>query len=252
MLKNRVIPILLIQNKGLIKTIKFKNPSYVGDPINAIKIFNEKEVDELIVLDIDASKKNQEPDYELIEEFASECFMPLTYGGGVNTIEQAKKIFSLGIEKICIQSSALKNLKIVKDLSKKFGSQSTVVSIDIKKNWRGKYSLFSSKLNKVIRQPWIDFVDKAINSGAGEIVLNSVDQDGTLSGIDTNLISIASQKINVPLIITGGVSSLNDIKLAIQNGANAVGAGAFFVYQGKHRAVLITYPKYDHLEELLA
>ena len=252
MLKNRVIPVLLIQDKGLVKIIKFKNSSYVGDPINAIRIFNEKEVDELIVLDIDASKNNKEPDYDLISEFAGECFMPLCYGGGVKTLKQAQKIFSLGIEKICIQSSALEDIKFVKEMSRKFGSQSIVVSVDIKKNWTGKYCLYSSKDNKITKKSWSEQIDKSIKNGAGEIILNCVDRDGTLQGMDINLISNASQKIKVPFIAVGGVSSLNDIKLAIDNGANAVGAGAFFVYQGKHRAVLITYPKYSQLEELLS
>jgi Imidazoleglycerol-phosphate synthase len=144
-LTNRIIPVLLLQNSGLVKTVKFKNPKYVGDPINAIRIFNEKEVDELMVLDINASKKDLEPNYELIENFSSECFMPLTYGGGIKNLEQAKRIFSLGIEKICIQDSAYNDIEFIKNLSEKFGNQSIVIAFNIKKKWNGQFCLYSSR-----------------------------------------------------------------------------------------------------------
>lgn len=251
MLTNRIIPVLLLQNSGLVKTVKFKNPNYVGDPINAIRIFNEKEVDELMVLDINASKKDLEPNYELIENFSSECFMPLTYGGGIKNLEQAKRIFSLGIEKICIQDSAYNNIDFIKKLSEKFGNQSIVVALDIKKKWNGQFCLYSSRKNKIIKKSWIEFMNECISKGAGEIMINSVDRDGTLVGMDYNLIKIASENINVPLIASGGLSSLKDLRLAVDHGANAIGGGAFFVYKGRHRAVLITYPNYEELEELL-
>lgn len=250
MLKNRVIPCLLLRNGGLVKTLKFADPKYVGDPINAIRIFNDKEVDELMVLDITASKEKKEPNYDLIEQFASECFMPLCYGGGVKTVEQAKRIFALGVEKICLQTSALDDLSLVTALSAQFGNQSILVSIDVKKDWLGKIKLYSSATGKTISKPWTEFLQEAVKAGAGEIVLNAVDRDGTLQGMDINLIQQASKSISVPLIAVGGAGSLQDIKAAVDAGASAVSAGAFFVFQGPHRAVLITYPKYKELEQL--
>lgn len=251
MLKHRVIPCLLLKNGGLVKTLKFDNPKYVGDPINAIRIFNEKEVDELIVLDIEASKTNREPNYDLIEEFAGECFMPLCYGGGIKSINQAKQLFSIGVEKISIQTSVLTNLALVTDIASRYGNQSVIVSIDVKKNLFGRYKLYSSASGKILDMDWVDFLKKAVDAGAGEILINTVDRDGTLSGMDIPLIKLAASACSVPLIAIGGVGSLADIKAAVKAGASAVAAGAFFVYHGPHRAVLITYPKYNELTVLL-
>ena len=250
MLRSRIIPCLLIHNKGLVKTVKFKDPKYVGDPINAVKIFNEKEVDELIVVDIEASKKGVEPNYKLIEQFASECFMPLSYGGGVNSLSQAKKIFSLGVEKIAIQSACYKNSTFVKDLSDYFGSQSIIVSIDIKRNWLGKYGIFSKTINKLKIKNWKEFLIEVARQGAGEILINSVNKDGTLTGPDLNLIKSLNGLIDIPIIYSGGVSNLDDMKNVIDNGASAVAAGAFFVFKGPRKAVLISYPNYEDLEKI--
>jgi cyclase len=250
MLKNRVIPSLLLKNGGLVKTVKFKSPTYVGDPINAIRIFNEKEVDELMVLDISASIEQKDPDYSLIEQFASECFMPLTYGGGIKTIEQASTLFSLGIEKICVQSAALENPSFISRLAEKFGQQSIMVSIDIKKNWHGSFYLYTATKRKMGNRNWLEELESLVKAGAGEVILNSVDRDGTLAGPDLKNIAIASSLVDVPLIAVGGIGSLNDIKLAVSAGASAVAAGSFFIYHGPHRAVLITYPKYQELELL--
>lgn len=252
MVKHRVIPALLLRNNGLVKTLRFKDPKYVGDPINAIHIFNEKEVDELMVLDIMATKDRREPNYALIEQFAGECFMPLAYGGGVRTVEQAKQIFSLGVEKICLQTGALQNFGLIRDLSERFGSQSVMVSVDIKKNWFGKVGVYASAQNKILATPWIDVLRLLVEAGAGEVLLNAVDKDGTLSGPDLGLIREASAAVDVPLIAVGGISSLADIKLAVQAGASAVAAGAFFVFHGPHRAVLITYPSSSELSNLWA
>ena len=251
MLKHRVIPTLLLRNNGLVKTLKFKDQKYVGDPINAIRIFNDKEVDELMVLDIMASKKNSEPNYSLIEEFAGECFMPLAYGGGVRTIDQASRIFGLGVEKICLQSAALTDLSLVTRLAERFGSQSVVVSVDVKRNWRGKPQLYAAAKQKSIAMLWLEFAKRAAEVGAREILLNSVHYDGTMQGPDLELIRQASSALSVPLIATGGIGSLADIKAAVNVGASAVAAGAFFVFHGPHRAVLITYPRYEELEALL-
>ena len=250
MLKHRVIPCLLLRNGGLVKTMRFKDAKYVGDPINAIRIFNDKEVDELMVLDITASKENKEPDYDLVEQFASECFMPLCYGGGIKTVEQAKKLFSLGVEKVCLQTSILEDLSLVKKLSAQFGNQSVLVSVDLKKNWRGVPKLYAAATGKTLDYKWTDFLQEAVKAGAGEIVLNAVDKDGTMEGMDIKLIEEAANAIPIPLIAVGGVGSLADIKAAVNAGASAVSAGAYFVFQGPHRAVLITYPKYKELLEL--
>ncbi len=242
---------MLLQNGGLVKTLKFSKPKYVGDPINAIRIFNEKEVDELMVLDISASKERREPDYGLIEQFASECFMPLCYGGGVRTVSQASKLFAIGIEKICLQTAALNNPSIITQIAERFGSQSVLVSVDIKRNWRGKAFLYSAASGKMLPYRWLDHIGNAITAGAGEVVLNAVDRDGVMGGMDIPLIHQAALSIPVPLIAMGGVGNLEDIQSAIKAGASAVAAGAYFVFQGPHRAVLISYPRYDELERLL-
>lgn len=251
MLQHRVIPVLLLKNNGLVKTTRFKEPKYVGDPINAIKIFNDKEVDELMLLDIMASKEKREPNFALIEQIAGECFMPLAYGGGITTFEQAQKLFSLGIEKVCIQSSAIENPDLITELAEHYGSQSIVVSIDIKKSWLGKYELYHASKAKSLSLNWKNYLIEVIEAGAGELVLNAVDKDGTLSGPDLELIKTATSLSKVPLVALGGVASLSDIKAAINAGASAVAAGAFFVYHGPHRAVLITYPKQDELKKIL-
>lgn len=252
MLKHRVIPCLLLSEGGLVKTLKFGNPKYVGDPINAIRIFNDKEVDELMVLDITASKEGREPNYALIEQFAGECFMPLCYGGGIQTVEQARQLCALGVEKVCLQTAALADLTIITRISERLGSQSVLISVDVKQNWLGKRQLYSAASGKVLPQPWMDSIQQAVAAGAGEVVLNAVDRDGTMQGMDLELIREASAALSVPLIAIGGAGSLADIKAAVDAGASAVAAGAFFVFHGPHRAVLITYPRYHELEALLS
>lgn len=251
MLKHRVIPCLLLRNGGLVKTMRFTDPKYVGDPINAIRIFNDKEVDELMVLDIMASREGREPDYGLIERFAGECFMPLCYGGGIRTVEQARRLFEAGVEKVCVQTSVLDDLALVTRISERFGSQSTLVSVDVKKGWLGKYRLYSAASGKTLGVPWLEHVRRAVEAGAGEIVLNAVDRDGTMQGMDLDLIRAAVAATTVPVIAVGGAGSLGDIKAAVDAGASAVAAGALFVFHGPHRAVLITYPRYRELEELM-
>jgi cyclase len=251
MLKHRVIPSLLIRNGGLVKTTQFANPRYVGDPLNAIRIFNEKEVDEILVLDIMASKEGREPDFAMIEEFSGECFMPLCYGGGISSIAQAERLFSLGVEKLSLQAATFSNLNLITEIATRFGSQAIVASIDIKVNWRGQPQLYEAA-SGAVHQGWQNHLARVVDAGAGEVLLTAVDRDGMMKGVDTKLIEAASQAVGVPLIACGGVGSLADIKAAVQAGASAVAAGAFFVFQGKHRAVLITYPNYTTLEDLLA
>jgi cyclase len=250
MLKHRVIPALLLKNGGLVKTTKFTSPKYIGDPINAIRIFNTKEVDELMVVDIEATKGGREPNYALIEQFAGECFMPLCYGGGIRTVEQATKIFKLGVEKVSLQSAVLDNLDLVRKLADRFGSQSVVVSVDVKRDWLQRAKLYRSATGQTHSTNWLDFVKQAVDAGAGEILLNTVDRDGTMQGADLTLIQQASSEISAPLIALGGIGSLKDIKDAVEAGASAVAAGAFFVFHGPHRAVLITYPEYQELLKL--
>lgn len=250
MLRTRVIPCLLLKDGGLVKGIEYKNHKYVGDPINAIKIFNDKEVDELIVLDILASKNGMGPNFTLVEQFASECFMPLCYGGGIETIEQAKTLFSLGVEKICIQSSAYKDLEIIKEISRKFGSQSVVVSIDIKTNWLKRKNLYYAANKKFVKHSWMEFIQESIASGAGELMINSVDYEGHMNGMDLELIAQVCESVPIPVIAGCGVGNLDHIKSASKVGASAIAVGSYFVYHGRHRAVLITFPKYQELENL--
>ena len=252
MLKHRVIPALLLRDGGLVKTRQFKDAKYVGDPINAIRIFNEKEVDELMVLDIVASRRGQDPDYAMIELFAGECFMPLCYGGGVRTVEQAARIFDLGVEKISLQSAAIHDISLISRIAERFGSQSVVVSVDIKRNWLKRPGLYGNSTGEIRKLAWLDFARQAVAAGAGEVLINAVDRDGEMQGMDLDLIREASSALTVPLIALGGVGSLQDIKAAVDAGASAIAAGAFFVFHGPHRAVLITYPLYQELEILLS
>ncbi len=248
MIRTRVIPCLLLANEGLVKTINFKNPSYVGDPINAVKIFNDKEVDELILLDIDASKKSREPYYELVQNIVSEAFMPIAYGGGVKTVAQAKKLVESGVEKIVINTAALINCSLVKELVAYFGSSSTVVSIDIKKNWLGQYKLYNHTKHAFVKKSWQMHIQEMVDLGAGEIFITDVSQEGTFKGYNLDLIGEATAMIDVPLIACGGAGTIEHMQQAVKAGASAVAAGSMFVYMGKHRAVMVNYPKYELLE----
>lgn len=250
MLKHRVIPCLLLGHGGLVKTRRFSEPKYVGDPINAIRIFNDKEVDELMVLDILASRESSEPDYDLIEQFAGECFSPLCYGGGIRSVEQARRLFLLGIEKICVQSAAFDRPAFISDLAEKFGVQSVVASIDVKRDWLGRPALYMSRMGTTVAADWLQFLDEIVRRGAGEIVLNSVDRDGTMSGYDLDIVQQAARRVQVPVIALGGAGKLEHFKQAIDAGASAAAAGSMFVFQGPHRAVLISYPPYVELERL--
>lgn len=250
MLRHRVIPALLLRDGGLVKTQKFGKHKYIGDPVNAIRIFNEKEVDELVVLDIDASRQRRGPDYALIESLAAECFMPLGYGGGISSVEQARQIFSSGVEKVVLQTSVLENPKLVTEIAERFGSQSVVVSIDVKRDWLGRYRLWSASSRTALKADWLTTLKALVEAGAGEVLLNAVDRDGMQQGFDVHLIQSAAQAVDVPLIALGGASSLADFAEAIHVGASAVAAGSLFVLQGPHRAVLISYPNYSELELL--
>ena len=246
----RVIPVLLLQNGGLVKTIKFKKPNYIGDPINAVKIFNEKEVDELVFLDIDATKLNKEPNYKIIEEIASECFMPLSYGGGINNIEQIKKIFKIGVEKVIINSSIPKSPELISEAAKIYGNQSIVASVDVKKTTFGNYSCYSHNGKRKIKRKLVGYVKHIETGGAGEIILTSIDREGTFSGYDIDLIKKVSEAVNIPVVANGGASKIEDFaNAAVTGGASAVSAGSFFVYKSKNKGVLINYPAQKELKE---
>lgn len=253
MLYPRIIPCLLVENKGLVKTTRFKNPKYVGDPINAVKIFNEKEVDELVVLDIDATSKNREPDYKMIENLATECRMPLCYGGGIKTVEHAQRIFGLGVEKIAMSSLALENPEIVSRIAEHVGNQSVVVVLDIKKRLIGtKYEIYTHNGQKKTGKCPIEFSQQLERLGVGEIVINSIDNDGVMKGYDLALINKIRESISVPMTVLGGAGSLKNIELLISKyGIIGAAAGSLFVFKGKYRAVLINYPSRSEKDAII-
>ncbi len=243
------MPCLLVHNKGLVKTVNFKDPKYVGDPINAVKIFNEKEVDELIVLDIDASVEKREPDFELIKNLASECRMPFCYGGGITTVQQAKRIIELGAEKIAISSSAFKNPDLIKEIGVEVGIQSIVIVIDVRKRsfiLGGGYDIFIKNGKEKIDMKLNTFISMLNDLGVGEIVINSIDNDGQMKGYDIDLISMVRKLTNIPLTALGGAGSLDDVKLLISKfKIIGIAVGSLFVFKGKYKAVLISYPNRD-------
>jgi len=252
MIIHRIIPCLLLSSKALVKTIQFKDPGYIGDPINAIRIFNEKEVDELIFLDIHAYSHGKAPNFQLISEIATECFMPVTYGGGVTNLGNALSIFQSGIEKISLNSVIFNKPEFVSEMAKQFGSQAVVASIDVKKNKRGKHEVF--KANGKFATGWdpIEFAKYVENLGAGEILVNSIDRDGTQIGYDINLIRNISKSIGIPVIACGGAGSIQDFVDAIKlGGASACAVGSMVVYFGKNRAVLINFPSRKEIEKAL-
>lgn len=244
----RIIPILLLKNTGLYKTQKFKEPKYIGDPINAIKIFNEKEVDEIAFLDITASKENKTPNFSMLQDIASECFMPLGYGGGIQSIEMIREILNVGVEKAIINTQAVKNPSLISEASRYFGSSTVVVSIDVKKNIFGKYQVYINGGSEKTNLEPISWAKEVEKLGAGEIIINSIEHDGTLKGYNFDLIRSVATAVNIPVIAAGGASGMPDFVKAVREcEASAVAAGAYFVFQGKHRAVLITYPTQDEI-----
>ena len=250
MLMTRVMPCLLLKNKGLVKTVKFKEPRYIGDPINAVRIFNTKEVDELVFLDINATKENKKPDIELIQKISNECFMPFAYGGGIMDLETVKKIFNLGAEKVVINTKAIEKPEFIKEISDIYGNQSILVSVDVKKSLFGKYEVFSHSKNKSTKIDPVEFAVNMEKMGAGEIFLNSVDNDGMMEGFDLELIKNISVAVGIPVITCGGAGKIEDFGKAIGVGASAVAAGSMFVFHGRRRAVLINFPTRDEIEKI--
>lgn len=252
MLRSRITPCLLVHNKGLVKTTAFKEPKYVGDPLNAVKIFNEKEVDELIVLDIDATVEKRGPDFDLIRNLAIECRMPFCYGGGVTTVAEAKQIIGLGAEKVAISAAAIFNPQILRDIAAAVGTQSVVVVLDVKKKgFLGSYEIFTHNGKNATGIKLKDFLTVLESIGIGELVINSIDDDGKMKGFDFKLFDIARDMTSMPMSILGGAGSLEHIKEAIKRYQTiGVAAGSLFVFKGKYRAVLINYPDRKGREDL--
>jgi cyclase len=243
MIRARVIPCLLLRGHGLVKTRKFKDPVYVGDPVNAVRIFSEKEVDELVILDIDASRAGRGPDYELVAEIAAECFMPVAYGGGIQTLAQARKLIRCGIEKVVINSASIESTGFIREIADVFGSQAVVGSIDARKTMLGGHRVFVKSGTVDTKLKPEDHAAYLEQAGVGEILLTSIDRDGQMQGYDIELIKKVSSKVNVPVVACGGAGTLDHMRRAMsESGASAVSAGSMFVFYGKHRAVLINYP----------
>ncbi len=251
MRRTRVIPTLLLRGAGLVKTTAFRNPVYVGDPINAIRIFNDKEVDELVLLDITASRSGKGPAFATIESISSECFMPVAYGGGISSIEHIRKILATGIEKVVINTAALRHPELVREAAREFGSQAIAVSIDVKRRLFGRYEVYGEGGLRATGHDPVAYAKKMQELGAGEILLASIDRDGTMNGYDVDLVSRVAAAVGVPVIASGGAGKVTDFSAARQAGAAAVAAGAMFVFHGPHRAVLITYPSQAELSAAL-
>lgn len=250
MLRNRVIPCLLLRDRGLVKTVKFKHPKYIGDPINAVRIFNEKEVDELIFLDTTATVEQREPPFDLVRQIATECFMPFCYGGGIRQLNQMAQLFTLGVEKVALNAYAVENPSFVGEAAAAFGSQSVVVSIDAKKNLFGKYRVHTYGGRKATKLDPVKHAAEMERMGAGELLINSVDLDGTMQGYDLGLIRSVTEAVRLPVIACGGAGSISDLAAAVKKGgAAAASAGSMFVFQGKHRAVLINFPAPEQLRQ---
>ena len=254
MLRPRIIPCLLIHEGGLVKTVGFKEPKYVGDPVNAIRIFNEKEADELIVVDIDATVKGTEPNLRLIQQFAAACRMPLCYGGGIKTVQQASQIIGLGIEKVSLSSAAVENPKLITDIAREVGSQSVVVVFDVRKDARsGEYEIFTHNGSRKTGKNVVSAAQEAEALGAGEIVLNSVDNDGMMKGYDLELARHVRQAVRLPMTVLGGAGSVENFQDLIRAcGTVGAAAGSFFVFKGARRAVLISYPDQAKKQQIFA
>jgi imidazole glycerol-phosphate synthase subunit HisF len=252
-LRTRVIPCLLLRGAGLVKTVRFRDPVYVGDPINAIRIFNDKEVDELMLLDIRASQERRPPQFKLVGEVASECFMPLAYGGGIATLEHARQLLAIGVEKLVLNSAALTQPELIEQLAREFGSQAVVVSIDAKRKLLGGYEVYGAGATRGTGLSPVALARQMEERGAGEILITAIDRDGTQQGYDLKLSREVADAVGVPVVACGGAGQVSDFTAAVgEGGASAVAAGSMFVFHGRHRAVLISYPSAEDLKRALA
>lgn len=238
----RILPVLLLQDGGLVKTRNFKDPVYIGDPINAVRIFNEKEVDELVLLDITATRENRDPHYDIIRDIVSESFMPIGYGGGIRNLDQIHRLYQTGVEKIVINSSML-DFGLLTSAASKYGNQAVTVSMDVKKSFFGGYAAYTNNGTVKIKTSPVALAQQLVDAGAGEIIVQSIDREGSMAGYDTELIRLISDAVDVPVVASGGAGTIEHLREAIRGGhASAVAAGSLFVFKGKHRAVLISYP----------
>lgn len=251
MRRSRVIPCLLLSGGGLVKSVRFKDRTYVGDPINAVRIFNEKEVDELVLLDIDASRCGSAPDERLIEDIASEAFMPIAYGGGIRSADQAVRLAKLGVEKVIIDSAAIGRNALVAEIAARLGSSSTVVSVTVVRDWRGRWRLYDASRRKRLAIDPVDYTRRMAELGAGEILIHDADRDGTYKGFDGLLISAIAEAVSVPVIACGGAGTVDHLAAGVAAGAEAVAAGSQFIFFGPHRAVLINFPSEAELAAVM-
>ncbi len=252
MLRPRIIPCLLVHKGGLVKTVGFDKPKYVGDPLNAVRIFNEKEVDELMVVDIDATRQQRDPDYVLIAKLAAECRMPLAYGGGVHTVEQFERLISLGVEKVAASAAAVADLGLITRAAERVGGQSVVVVVDVRKKGKG-YEVFTHNGTRATGLDAVDFSRRAEAAGVGEIVVNSIDRDGQMKGYDLDLVRLVRNAVSCPLTVMGGAGSLVDVGALVREfGIVGAAAGSLFVFKGVYRAVLINYPSRSDKDKLVA
>jgi cyclase len=250
MLRKRIIPCLLLSQAGLVKTRKFCNPVYVGDPINTIKLFNDKLADELMILDIDATSSRYGPQWGMIENFASEAFMPLSYGGSVNTCEQIQRLLGIGIEKVVLHSAALANLNFVTEAVKQFGSSTIVVCINTKKSLFNKNSVWMRSGKPAYSDP-VQLSRSLVDAGVGELLIQSVDRDGMMCGYDLSILKLVTEAVSVPVVACGGASSMDDVRIVFREaGVAAAAAGSIFTFQGSHRAVMVSYPRPEEIDLL--
>lgn len=250
MLKTRIIPVLLLKDRGVYKGVKFKNHKYIGDPINIVKIFNDKEVDEIVIFDIEATIKKKAIDFTYLKEVVSEAFMPVSYGGGIKTLDEAKELFAIGIEKVVLNTQAFENPTLISSLAQRFGSQSVVVSIDVKRSLFGThvYTASATRKTSLFLEEASTLAEKL---GAGEIIINDIDRDGTFSGYNLDYVHRISRIVSIPIVICGGARDVYDFKKAKDAGAQACAAASMFVYHGPHRAVLVSYPRFEDLRKIL-
>lgn len=252
MIQARVIPCLLLRGNGLVKTKKFKDAVYVGDPVNAVRIFSDKEADEIVILDIDASREGREPNYALIAEMAGEAFMPVAYGGGVRNLEQIRRLIRSGVEKVVINTLATESTDTIRAAVEVFGSQAIVGAVDVRRKLLGGYAVVRKSATEATRLNLLQHIENLVQAGVGELFINDVERDGTMAGYDLSLIRSVSQS-PVPLVVCGGAGTLEHLREAVlDGGASGVAAGSMFVFHGKHRAVLINYPKTGELKRILS
>ena len=251
MLAVRVMPCLLLRRRALVKTTRFKNANYIGDPVNTLRIFNEKEVDELILLDITATSEARPPQFGLVEEVASECFMPLAYGGGVRTVDDFSRLYSAGVEKVAINAAAIEEPELIRRAADRFGSQSVIVSIDAKRRWLGRYEVMIRGGRTKTGVTPVEHARRIVELGAGEVLLTSIDHDGVMEGYNLELTRRVADAVDVPVIACGGAGELNHLQAAVREGnASAVAMGSMVIYQGLNRAVLVNYPDRAELDPL--